>query len=159
MGMRLRHLAGAIIGDYEVNASTAAYVAGQPLKIGVSGLELCTEYIEGNDNAFVGFARGHSGGTTDRKSDVYNARAAYVSGAGNVVEGNDDDPDNPSDTFPFDTTLTYTVGQDVFVNQSGLLSNRTPGASGSDVPSNSEPVGFVLEAPAASGDNLVIQTY
>lgn len=159
MGLRIRFIAGPLPGGYDVYASSVTYAAGQPLKITANGVELCQQYIEGNDDGFLGFARNHFGSTTDLKSDAYNGRAAYISGKGNILELNDDDPENGSDVFPFHDN-TYTVGEDLYISTTGFLTNTAPGGSNGGVtPASSTPVAFVLEGrTAAGGANLIVQT-
>lgn len=161
MGMKIKYLGGRRLGDFEVDPNTAAYVAGQPLQVNSSGqLTLNTNgYQQGGGATYnhVGLALGHSGSTSDQYSDIYNGRAGVLVGAGNVVELNADDPENPNDALPYDDTLTYNEGDDIYIDTTGKLSNATPGGSGSAVPAGSDPIAYVLVAPTSS-QNMVIVT-
>lgn len=159
MGIKIYHLAGPLAGDYDVYASSDAYVAGSPLKIDANGISRCNVCRADSDDGFVGFARNHMGSTTDRKSDLYNGKAAFIAGAGNILELNDDDPEYADDSFPFHDN-TYINGQDLYVSTTGLLTNTAPGASnGGEVTASSIAVAIVMAGrTSASGDNLVIMT-
>ena len=159
MGIKILHLAGPLAGDFDVYASSGAYVAGSPLKIDANGISLCTDYIETSDDGFIGFARNHMGSTSDRKSDIYNGKAAFIAGKGNMLELNNDDPENADDVFPFHDN-TYVNGQELYVSTTGKLTNTNPGSSnGGTTTASSIPVAIVMIGrTSASGDNLTIMT-
>jgi len=159
MGMKVRYVGGRRLGDYGVNTSTSAYAAGQPLQIVAAGLQLnTTGYQQGGGATYnhVGLALGHSGSITDQYSDIYNGNAGVLIGSGNVVSFNATDPNNPSDALPYDSTLSYAVGEDLYIDTNGKLSNATPGGSGSSVPASSSPVAYVLVAPTSSVDLVAV---
>ncbi len=152
MGMKILFLAGRRVGDIPVSSSTTAYVAGQPLQLDSNGeLTLNTNgYIYGGGATYnhVGLALGHSGSTSDRYSDLYNGKAGVLVGAGNIVELNNSDPENPDDDFPFDTSMTYSPGDDLYIDTNGKLTNAAPGTY--DVPSNSDPIAYVIQPPSSA---------
>jgi len=148
MGVQVRFLGGYQDGTLDVNPLTAAYVAGQPLKVNTSGqLELCTCYRQGYDDGYVGLAKGYSGSTTDKNSDIYNGKATYFAGFNQLKLDNQGTARNANDNYPFDTSLTYNEGDDIYIDENGKLTNNGPGAHPgyATVCSNATPIAYVVE--------------
>ena len=148
MGAKLCHLGGRQPGDYDVNPNTNAYVAGQPLKINTSGqLELCLCYREGQDDGYVGLAKGFSGSAVSvanptHPGDLYNGKATFFM-ALNIIKLDNQDPRNTAgDDYPYDTNDTFVPGDDLYINNSGKLTN----AAGpyDTICANSTPIAVVL---------------
>ena len=148
MGLEIKgFLGGYQDGSLDVNPLTGAYVAGQPLKVNTSGqLELCYCYAEGTDCGYCGLAKGFSGSTSLQKSDLYNGKATYIAGY-NKLTLDALSPVNPSDRVPYDTTLTYNEGDDLYIDGHGLLSKNGPGthAGYATVCANATPIAYVVE--------------
>ena len=148
MGAKLRFLGvNQQDGEWEVNPSTAAYVQGQPLKFNTSGqLELCLCYRAENDDGYCGLAKGFSGSTAFKDSDIYNGKATYWPGF-NSFKLDNTDPKNPNnDDYPYDTTLTYLPGDDIYIDANGKLTNNGPGAHAgyADVCASATPIAYVI---------------
>ena len=152
MGLQiLGFLGGYQDGTIDVNPLTLDYKAGQPLKVNTSGqLELCLCYAEGTDCGYVGLAKGFSGSAALMKSDLYNGKSTYIAGynklrldAASVVD--------TADHVPFDATLIYNEGDDLYIDGNGLLTNNGPGAHAgyATVCANATPIAFVLEVGTA----------
>jgi len=147
MGIQTKFLGGYQDGIYDVNPLTAAYVAGQPLKINTSGqLELCLCFAEGYDNGYCGLAKGFSGSTSRRLSDIYNGKATYFAGFNQFKLDNQGTARDEDDHYPYDTTLIYNEGDDIYIDGNGLLTNNGPGAHAgyATVCANATPIAYVM---------------
>jgi hypothetical protein len=148
MGCKVRHLGGYKDGNFDVNPLSDLWVQGQPLKFNTAGLlELCKCYREAHDDGYCGLAVGHLGTLADRKSDIYNGKAAYYAGY-NQLKLDAADPENhDDDDYPYDTALVYTPGDDLYINELGFLTNIGPGGGGgvyTDVCLDATPIAYVL---------------
>jgi len=155
MGAKLRFLGAWQDGEWDVDPDTLAYVQGQPLKFNTSGnLELCLCYREGYDDGYCGLAKGFSGSATLNLSDLYNTKGTYWPGF-NQFKLDNTDPRNTSDDYPYDTTLTYAVGDDIYIDGNGKLTNNGPGAHQgyATVCADATPIAYVI---AVGTDYLII---
>ena len=146
MGAQIQHLGGYQPGDIDVCVLTT-YVQGQPLKINTSGqLELCICYREGNDDGYVGLAKGFSGSLSRNLSDIYNGKATYWAGYNTLKLDNQNPRDPDHDDYPYDINDTFTPGDDLYINSSAKLTN----AAGpyDTICANSTPVALVLATPS-----------
>jgi len=157
MGAKLRFLGtNQQDGEWLVDPDTDAYIQGQPLKFNTSGmLELCKCYREGHDDGYCGLAKGFSGSLAERLSDISNNKATYWPGY-NQFKLDDTDPRNhDNDHFPYDTTLHYVPGDDIYIDENGLLTNNSPGAHPGygDVCDGATPIAYVI---AVHGEDYII---
>ena len=160
MGLQvIGFLGGYQDGSLDVNPLTADYKAGQPLKVNTSGqLQLCFCYAEGTDTGYCGLAKGFSGSTSLLKSDRYNGKATYIAGynklkldAASLVDA--------ADHVPYDSTLVYNEGDDLYIDENGLLSNNGPGAHPgyATVCDNATPIAYVVEVGSLQGYLIINQ--
>jgi hypothetical protein len=160
MGLQVKgFLGGYQDGSLDVNPLTGAYVAGQPLKVNTSGqLELCYCYAEGTDCGYCGLAKGFSGSTSLQKSDLYNGKATYIAGFNKLTLDEASAVDG-SDHRPFDTTLTYNEGDDLYIDENGLLSNNGAGAHAgyATVCANATPIAYVVEVGTSQAYMVINQ--
>lgn len=118
MGMRLcfNHIRD---GEEPLSAvTTTAYPAGAPLRVITDGLALCTGILAG----YVGCALS----TRANAAASGGGQASYFPGAGKV-EMFDNSANDANDVAPYDTALTYAVGNLLYVDNTGKWSNSTPG--------------------------------
>ena len=128
MGMKILFLGGYRDGDEPVYSS-AHYHQGMPLKMRTDHtVTLCLANIVDNDDGYLGLALNFAGSTSDKKSDLYNGKAAYLAGC-NKVKLDASFEDDTSDTYPYLSTLTFDEGQELYVNTDGVLSNVNPGGT------------------------------
>jgi len=146
MGMKILFLGGYRDVDETVYGSASVYHQGYPLKMRTDHtVDWCKIHTLDVDSGYLGLALNFAGSTTDKKSDLYNGKAAYLAGPNKVKldAGNENDT---TDTYPYDTTKTYDEGQELYVDTNGKLSNDAPGVG--VVPAASLPVATIVEVGA-----------
>ena len=156
MGAKLRFLGAWQDGEWDLNTASEDYVQGQPLKFNIAGtLELCLCYREAHDDGYCGLAKGFMGSLAEKLSDVYNGKAAYWPGYNQLKLDADDPRNHDNDHEPYDTTLTYVVGDDIYIDENGLLTNNGPGAhvGYATVCDDATPIAYVI---AVDDDYLII---
>ena len=126
MGMKILFMGGYRDGDEPVYVSAGAYHQGMPLKMCTDHtIDWCKLHLVDGDDGYVGLALNFAGSTSDKKSDLYNGKAAYLAGT-NKVKLDASNENDTSDTYPYLSTLTFLAGQELYIDTNGLLSNVTP---------------------------------
>lgn len=157
--MKILYLGGFRDGDEPVYASAGVYHQGYPLMMRTDHtVDWCKLNVRNGDDGYLGLALNFAGSTTDKKSDLYNGRAAYLGGCNKVKLDASNELD-ASDTYPYLSTLTFLAGQDLYVNTDGVLSNVNPG--GTKVTASSASVARVAEVGTVTGGittSLIVNT-
>jgi hypothetical protein len=128
---------------YDVAVSGESILAGQPLTLATS-----TGITKANGaTVIIGFALENTVGLTDatQSYDQYNrgGKVSVVSGKGIELQVWDDGRGSI-----FNTALTYTLNQALYVSAAGLIDNSSTGGN---------VIGYVTKVPATPNDSLIFQ--
>ncbi len=147
MGMELLN-GGYRDGELALDVADAAssanpYFGGQPAQIGANGAKLCKQADEAGcigvfqNSSFEDLKNGNTTVVTGT------SKVRFINGA--VGQDNQDEAGNVVEGAPFDTGVTFAVGDDLFIDSNGKWARTGTGG---------QRKGIVLKAPVATDDTL-----